>query len=284
MTIEPVPSRPPIRPNDADTPTERSLRRAVRRQLSQGAMRSVPALAVTGIRSGKSIVLRQAHSKPADAILGYVLPPEFQAIVAVAESVVSSGSSRHREATLAVAVSRSGQEVCFLDSAGTVTETFQPQGWLIDACRRAVSLPTRPESAHPLELPLALWLDRIMVEVLQTQTPLTWAAALSLCPVPSRWISDRSEHLGATLASITPTWSAARSGAANGNPLPVPMVSAHAAWMDDAMFARWCLGYFPDLAELRSDIEFLAPPGVAAQVDATIRCAYSVFAQGCGGS
>ena len=39
------------------------------------------------------------------------------------------------------------------------------------------------------------------------------------------------------------------------------------------MFARWCLGAFPDLDDLRSDVEFLTPGPVAARLDETFRAA-----------
>ena len=83
------------------------------------------------------------------------------------------------------------------------------------------------------------------------------------------------EVLGQQLASDVPSWSALRAAAASGAPLPVPMRAEHAAWMDDSMFARWVLGFFPDLDDLRSDIEFLAPADVAEGVERVVRAARS---------
>jgi hypothetical protein len=58
---------------------------------------------------------------------------------------------------------------------------------------------------------------------------------------------------------------------------PVGVTPDRARWMDDAMFARWCMGSFPDLASLRGDVEFLAPPDVAEQIEIALRSAWLAF-------
>jgi len=47
--------------------------------------------------------------------------------------------------------------------------------------------------------------------------------------------------------------------------------------MDDAMFARWCMGGFPDLGSLRGDVEFLASATVAENMDRALRAAWSTI-------
>ena len=43
------------------------------------------------------------------------------------------------------------------------------------------------------------------------------------------------------------------------------------------MFARWCMGSFPDLASLRGDVAFLAPPIVAEHIEIALRAAWLAF-------
>jgi len=73
------------------------------------------------------------------------------------------------------------------------------------------------------------------------------------------------------------TWPGLRRAGVAGDPLPVPISPADAAWMDDGMFSRWTLGFFPDLDDLRSDIEFLAPPGVADAIARVVHAAHRSF-------
>ncbi len=211
----------------------------------------------------------------AQPLLGLRVPDRYDAIAAVAASVMTTSERRHLDATLAVAVSRAGSEVCFLDGGVEVIETWQPQGWLVDACRRALGLATDPTTAQPVDLSLALWLDYLLVDLVE-QRAMSWQDAAACCPVTGPPGATDPIELGQRLARTVPTWSALRRAAAAGAPMPVPVRADHAAWMDDPMFARWVLGFFPDLDELRSDIEFLAAAEIADAVERVITVARQV--------
>ncbi|MEM7094144.1 MAG: hypothetical protein AAF567_14150 [Actinomycetota bacterium] len=290
MVLHSLP-QPSNSPDDGDVPRADddrrppnhlpALRRIIRRCLRavgpdrEDSSAGSSALRVLGIRGSDFEPIATASGHAPDAILGLVVPPKFDAVVAVAESVVAATHGKHRaQGALAVAVTRSGDEVCFLQRAGAISETWNPQGWLVDACRRSLGLASHPEDAHALELPLALWLDQLMVEIVSGGS-LTWERVVELCPVPNRWKSNAAEQLGVTLATVTPAWPALRAAVASGVPLPVPLAPADAAWMDAPMFARWCLGFFPELSALRADLEFLAPGHIAERIDVAVRAAYS---------
>lgn len=259
---------------NAPTTDLRALRRALRRVLRRRTeLDQIDSpLSVFGFADGRLERLYQAESSDPEALLGLRVPAQFDAVAAVAASIMTSATRSHSDAILAVAVSRDDQELCFLAGDVEVIETWQPQGWLVDACRRSLGLATRPSCAQPVDLSLALWLDYLLVALVEHRA-ISWDDAAACCPVTVPVVDADPELLGERLASTVPSWSALRSAAASGAPLPVPMQAEHAAWMDDAMFARWVLGFFPELDDLRSDIEFLAPTDVAEGVSRVVRAA-----------
>lgn len=268
---------PPSRDVTSTTPLERALQRYVMRHVDAPF---TPAITVLGFAGGKGRVLRIGFARPEEAVLGFVLPVRYSALGVMATSVVATPPQRrYRDAALALGVTRSGETVSMLAStAGKVTTTSRPQGWLMDACRRAVGLSTEPCAAAALTFPIALWLDRVMVALVnEPERLLTWEDVAGMCPVPGRWRSSDPVDLGTTLGSTTPSWAALRQATIRGQRSPAGVRPAHARWMDDAMFARWCLGSFPELISLRSDVEFLAPDDVAQGIDLALRAAWSTY-------
>ncbi len=207
-----------------------------------------------------------------DTLLGLRVPDRFDAVAAIAASVMTTSTRNHADAVLGVAVARDDHELCFLAGDAEITETWQPQGWLIDACRRSLGLATRPSFAQPADLSLVLWLDHLLVGLVEHRW-ISWADAIDCCPVTSPTGDASPELLGERLADTAPSWSLLRTAAAGGAPLPVPMRADHAAWMDDAMFTRWVLGFFPELDDLRNDVAFLASNDVAERVERVVRAA-----------
>lgn len=270
-------------PDPNSCPRDRDdLQQLLRRLLAHRHSRSdvFSTLTIIGFGHQRLEMLADCESRPEHSLLGFELPSRFFAIGIIAASVVATPPSRgHRSAALALAVSRDGDIVSLLGSDQDVIETHHPQGWLVDACLRSLGLATSPCGASPLEFPIALWLDRIMIAILNTTEtgPVSWADAVDLCPVPSAWRSLDPIDLGTTLGSTTPSWAALRAGTAQGTRAPVGVRPSWAAWMDDAMFARWCMGSFPDIASLRADVEFLASDSVAGHLDAALRAAWLAF-------
>ena len=56
------------------------------------------------------------------------------------------------------------------------------------------------------------------------------------------------------------SWSRLRGAVASGEMPHSSITSEQAAWMDDSMFARWCLAAFPDTGELTEQLNELLPP------------------------
>lgn len=252
------------------------LRRLLCRHLDTDGYR--PALTVLGIGRSRAEVLRREIDRPENAILGFVLPAHYEAVGIVASSVIATGSLRaHHDAALAIGVTRSGCIRSLLATNASVIDTKEPQGWLVDACLRSLGQPAPACTIPSLSYPVALWLDRLMVALLAEPTarPLTWSDAVRLCPVPRRWRSIDPVDLGTTLGSTTRSWKTLRQAAAQGVYSPAGVSADQAAWMDDPMFARWCMGSFPDIASLQGDVEFLAPSPVAERVALALRAARS---------
>lgn len=232
-----------------------------------------PLLVVVGHINNTSSVLRTAALHPENALIGFTLPQQFEALTVLAPSVLTSAHSpRHRPGSLAVRMARNGDtdtQIAYSD--GSVARANAPQGWLIDACRRSLGLATRPAGSPPSDLAAVLWLDRLMTALVRG--PLDWSTAAALAPVPSRWRSTDPTQVGIMLANNLPSWPAMRRAMACGEPGPVQLPRPWAQWMDDGMFARWCLGSFPDLDALRADVEFLAPSAVADGVEQALLAA-----------
>lgn len=269
-------SGPTIAPTVSPTQLRRHLRHRLRRHLSTDGFH--PALTIVGVHGARVEVLHRELDRPEHAMLGFVLPPHYAAVGVIASSVISSTQRRsHHDAALAIGVDRSGHVESLLATNERVVDTKEPQGWLVDACLRSLGLPTPECTVAPLSYPVALWLDRLMVALLTEPTtqPLSWPDAVRLCPVPRRWRSIDPVDLGTTLGSTTRSWKTLRQAAAQGVYCPAGISADWAAWMDDSMFARWCMGTFPDIASLRGDVEFLAPSPVADRVALALRAARS---------
>lgn len=270
---------PPTQPaNISQSQLLRSLRLRLERHVDDAGI--APALTIVGFGSDDCDVLRQGIGHPEEAVLGFVLPRRYGAIGIIASSIVSAPPrNKHHDEALALGVTRTGETVSLLTSERGIITTHAAQGWLVDAARRAVHLSTSPCDIHALSFPVALWLDRLMVAILNAPSshPVRWADAVDLCPIPGRWRSTDPIDLGATLGSTSRSWPSMRRATVAGTIAPLGMKAAWASWMDDAMYARWCMGYFPNLASLRADVEFLAPADVAEGIELTLRSAQRSF-------
>ena len=236
-------------------------------------------LTVVGFSPADTTVIHRTLDRPDDILLGFELAGRYGGLGVIASSVISTSPDQaHQDGSLALGLNRSGDTVSMLKTSERTLTTTNPQGWLMDACLRAVSLPTQPCTVAALALPIALWLDRLMVALVHhSGPPLGWSDAVDLCPTPRRWRSVDPVDLGITLGSTAQSWRTLRLAAARGAPTPVDVSAKHAAWMDDAMFARWCMGAFPDTASLRCDVDFLAPPAVAEGIEVALRAAWLAF-------
>lgn len=254
------------------------LRRRLTRRLAGLADGDPAEITIVGYDDRRSQILAQGDDAP-ETLLGFALPDRYRAVAAIAASVVATCNDGNIDAMLAIATTRQGQQMSFLrDRSGRLVETYKPRGWLADAGLRSVGMATEPTRLHPLGFALACWLDRIMVQVIECLDPPDWAGAAMLCPVPkSHWSID-PVALGRGLGAATLPWAELRLDIAAGRMGQIAVTPAWAGWMDDPMFARWCVGYFPELEDLRADLAFLAPGALVARVETTIAAAYIQYA------
>ncbi len=214
---------------------------------------------------------------PEDALIGLVLPPQFTALVVVAPAAATRQNDRTigRPAMIAIATCRCGRSCTALNVDGERLSGRAPSGWVVDATMRAVGRPCAPTERHPTEALLCLWLDRLLVSVLDPtdRPPLTWLAAVAAAPVSG--IRTTAHELAHAFREAAPSWGHLRRRAAIGDLAGLGVRPHWAGAMDDPMFGRFALGNFPELDELRSDIELLVPADVGEQIH---RCVATTLA------
>jgi len=237
-----------------------------------------PSLIVAGFRGTRSEVIGHAFDPAHEAIFGLTLGPRFDGVGAFARSAIAGARGNFHDGWCAVGINRAGTAASLVALDGhEPTETGAAAGWLVDACRRSVGLSTSRDVEHPLHLLLAVWLDRLLVELTSSNRVMRWPDAIALAPLSTALGTCDPAALGWALAAQTRGWAALRCDAIAGIAGNVPVSSTHAAWMDTPMFARWCLGFFPDIGDLRNDLGFLASTDLASQIERAIAAAFAAF-------
>lgn len=230
---------------------------------------------VIGFGPATGVRLRPESASPEDALLGLRVCDSHDAVAVVATSVVRRRHDRRFErAQLAYALSRGRTSATRLRLDDEDLVGVHPQGWVVDACHRALGLATQPATAEPVDLTLSVWLERVLQHLLAGEPgpPLTWSMAAAMADprqLSCASIARSPRRLARHIVATSPTWSIQRRRACVGQ-LGAPVRPQIATWMDDAMFARWSLGLYPDLDDLRADVELLAPSAVGDGVAATL--------------
>lgn len=153
-----------------------------------------------------------------------------------------------------------------------------PEGLIPDICRRVLQLPTAPPPST-LALTARQWLESVVELLASSPIDLRWAEVALLHPTIERvadndphflgYAIERLDRCGQMLAEVATwpvlrrQWSATPEGAFGLSP-------AEIEWMDDGMFARWCLAEFVELVDLLEAIEALATPEVHARTLAVL--------------
>lgn len=224
-------------------------------------------------------------------------------------------AGRHRSAgrvRVTAFVARDGRAVSVVRRRGRADTIDEPPSGLVgDSLRRALRLPTPPPPDTTTGYWVALWLDRLVAAAAAGPPPggsatgHAWPSVAALHParaeagagaptpaglaaatgrLAARWPWPRLRfHLPATLAALSA--GAPRSGVAGAaapnahawpsDDLPGLPTRAIAAWMDDGMFARAVDGALPPATDLFDACAHLLPPGVVAQVAATIEATFA---------
>lgn len=156
-----------------------------------------------------------------------------------------------------------------------------PTGRVDDALRRALGLATPPPPAPEGSALLwaTQWLDELVIDAVagadgrdaRRRRPLATLVAAHPAVAafdldPARTTLPELVAAGHRLTALR-TWPQMREACAGGRWHHDEVEPATAAWLDDGAFARWLLGAYPDLADLRATLGALLAPSALDVVD-----------------
>ena len=235
-----------------------------------------------------------------ETLFGFVAPPSWDGLIVVAHGRAYSDGEEEDDVTVGYGLGRNGEEVSVLHRKTEVlVSTLSAEGRVLDCCRRAFGMSTPPAQEGIVELFIASWLGRIFraaggdtsdwgdeasrwsdeadQQAQSVQNPesfaaLDWPSLAKLHPLIEE--SETTESNPAESDVLSPedigirakelcrngSWSRLRGAVASGEMPHSSITSEQAAWMDDSMFARWCLAAFPDTGELTEQLSELLPP------------------------
>jgi hypothetical protein len=220
---------------------------------------------------------------PLEALLGFVAPPDWLALGVTSPGLghptpgePGGGRRASERVHVTVLLSRTGAAAGVIRRDAHASRLGEaPGGVVADACRRALGLPTAPPPPTTAGLWTLSWLDRL-VETLTASAgppgPMTWPEATGLHPAAPTTAPPTPEALAQATGHRAAEWPWPRLRAdppRAGTPGPQP-TPAQAAWMDDGMFARWLLAWFPPLDDLLDACHDLLPEAVADRVEDTV--------------
>ncbi|KAA0232486.1 MAG: hypothetical protein JJLCMIEE_01402 [Acidimicrobiales bacterium] len=227
----------------------------------------------------------------AHSMLGFCAPPHWDAVVAVLDGKARSldggnlpghtGPVRSyylldREARACSAIE--SERGSHIDLSGG----HEPVGVVVDACHRALGLACAHESRTTLHLLAAVWLNAIVVAATDPDLDAglsCWRGVAALHPAAAsptggggRFRPLTPERLAsvAVRAALRLPFESIRTRCAHGDWPMADLSPTEAAWMDEAMFARWVLGAYPPLQESMADLESLCDPLVVDIVTAML--------------
>ena len=234
---------------------------------------------------------------PLGFLAGFEAPPSWWAL-----GVVCRGQARHADepghppvpVRVTQLVSRQGTWASSwgpaddLDLPGAVADGCTdgdagdaPTGRVDDALRRALGLPTPPPPASTTPLWAAQWLDALVVDAVgpapgrRTRRRRPLAALLAAHPAVTAFDLDPQQLTVTSLVAAGERlagwrrWSNLRRSCAEGRWHDPEVPADVAGWLDDGAYARWVLGAYPDLAQLRGTLgELLAPSALSVIDDA----------------
>lgn len=218
-----------------------------------------PGPCAVGVRSDggrvELIVRRLDRGDPALSLAGFTAPPEWEAFVVR----VGATEPAHPGSTIVHVVTRTGRQ-------RTDGSTAPPQ-WVSDVCRRVLGLATPEATAGTADLLAAFWLDAIMGLVLDADLgdpPPGWARCRALLGP----LDDEPLHLLGARVAQRVSWADVHRWATTRPLCGVPCATA--SWFDIGSYARFVLGLYGPLDEVRSDIGELLAPATAGALEAVL--------------
>lgn len=234
-----------------------------------------------------------------ETLFGFAAPPSWDALIVVAHGRAYCDGEEEDDVTVGYGLGRNGEEVSVLHRKTEVlVSTLSAEGRVLDCCRRAFGMSTPPAQEGIVELFIASWLGRIFraaggdigdwgdeasrwgdeasqqvpsEQSLESVAALDWPSLAMLHPLIEGSDIEQSntaesdilspENIGARARELcrNGSWSRLRGAVASGEMPHSSITSEQAAWMDDSMFARWCLAAFPDSNELAGRLGDLLP-------------------------
>lgn len=226
------------------------------------------ALGAATSGDGIELATKQLDAHPAAALLGFVGPEEWLVF-----GVVTRGTSRAlpgsdtAQATAPVPagtrlglvhlVARDGRSLSRVVPADgdPIELTEGAEGTIHDTCRRVLGLATDPPACSPLVYWANCWLEAVVAAAAAADDdPLDWPSVALLHPAIeiierrepelTNDAIDQLEGIGRVLAAAR-SWEQLRVEWATGSG-HAGLSPAELAWMDEGIFARWCLGTIVD--------------------------------------
>lgn len=207
--------------------------------------------------------------------------PSGAAPVRVAQVVARSGAWASSWVALGAGAGRAAAALADGGSTSSGGPDDAPTGRVDDALRRALGLPTPPPPTGTELLWATQWFDALLVGAAdgaparRARRRRSLPALVAQHPAVAAFDHDPARvtvaglvAAGARLSALR-TWTGLRQACAGGRWHDPEVPAAVAAWLDDGAFARWVLGGYPDLAQLRGALgELLAPSALSVLDDA----------------
>jgi hypothetical protein len=249
--------------------------------------REAPGEVAPADRTGELFVRQLLDGDPAHEVVGFRAPTGWTAF-----GIASRARLRHLdtneplagEAGFALCCSRSGWSSWAIappSGAPMAHTSLGPaQGRIADACRRVLGLPTEPAAHDSRALMAVQWLDTLAARALAVEPgALTWPEVALANPYAelvtgrssnlSHQLPDHLIELGHAFAKAWP-WSRLRAEHRSGRHRGLGLTADDAGWMDDAMFARWAIDWYPPLSDLLDITDARLDPELARRVRTTL--------------
>lgn len=221
-----------------------------------------------------------------ETLFGFTAPPSWDGLIVVAHGRAYSDGEEEDHVTIGYGLGINGEEVSVLHrKTELLVSTLPAEGRVLDCCRRAFGLSTPPAQEGIVELFIAAWLGRIFraaggdtsdwgdeankqVRSLESIATLDWSSLAKLHPLIEDSDVLSPEDVGSRAWELCQrgSWSRLRGAVATGEMPHSSITSEQAAWMDDSMFARWCLAAFPDRDELTDRLGEMLPTELHREV------------------
>ena len=214
-----------------------------------------------------------------ETLFGFAAPPSWEGLIVVAHGRSYSDGEKGDDVTIGYGLGVNGEEVSVLHRKTEVlVSTLSAEGRVLDCCRRAFGLSTPPAQEGIVELFIASWLGRIFraaggdigdwgdeaaqqAHSPQSVAALDWPSLAMLHPLIEESELLSPEDVGSRTRELcrNGSWGRLRGAVASSEMPHSSITSEQAAWMDDSMFARWCLAAFPDSQELTDCLAEMLP-------------------------